>query len=130
MQRNHFLKPVLTIAQQLDLLIQRGLNIPELPQATHYLKTVSYYRLSAYFKPFERKDEAQHLFKSGADFNQIWETYTFDRHLRLLLIDALERIEVALRAALTNVMACHYGSLWYLAEAPFVDKWFKGFSQN
>ena len=50
-------------------------------------------------------------FKDGIDFNDIWDLYIFDRRLRFLVIDAIERIEVSLRSRWAHVLAGKYGIL-------------------
>lgn len=47
-------------------------------------------------------------------FNHVWQLYQFDRELRLLVIDAIEKIEVAFRAALVNVTSIRYDPFWYV----------------
>lgn len=36
-------------------------------------------------------------FVPGTTLEQVWEHYLFDRQLRLLFMDAIERIEISLR---------------------------------
>jgi abortive infection bacteriophage resistance protein len=43
-----FTKPSLSYEQQLELLLQRGLQITNPEQALFYLKFIGYYRLSGY----------------------------------------------------------------------------------
>jgi len=45
--------------------------------------------------------------------------YVFDRELRVHILDAIERIEVAFRAAISNTMSLDYGPHWYLDERHF-----------
>lgn len=52
-------------------------------------------------RPFQFKD-SEHQFKENVHFEQLIQLYSFDRHLRLLAIDAIERIEVSIRAHLSN----------------------------
>jgi transposase len=47
-------KPALTTDQQVDLLIRRGMHIANRVQARQYLTHISYYRLRAYWLPFEQ----------------------------------------------------------------------------
>jgi abortive infection bacteriophage resistance protein len=47
-QLRQFDKPPLTIDEQIELLIARGLNISDRQQAENYLSFIGYYRLSAY----------------------------------------------------------------------------------
>lgn len=121
--RKHFKKSALSISKQITLLNGRGLIVNSKEKATHCLSTVSFYRLSSYFRPFEITGNPDHNFKSNTTFEEIWDLYVFDRELRLLVMDALERIEIALRTAMSNVMAEQYGILWYLETEPFKSNW-------
>lgn len=108
-------KPFLTLDQQIQLLIDRGMEITDRPKAKAYLGRIGYYRLSAYWYPFRksqtRLDAATGLpvvqvlddFKDGTDFPTLLALYLFDKQLRLLMLDALERIEVAVR---TQIALC------------------------
>ena len=102
----HYTKPALTFDEQMDLLRQRGLAIPDGERATRWLQKVSYYRLSAYCLPFKDGEP----FRAGTDFNDVAGLYIFDRKLRLLVLDAIERIEVAIRTAITYEIAHAYGA--------------------
>ena len=108
-----FTKPALTIGQQIGQWRERGLDIPDQQRTEHYLAVISYYRLSAYSLPFQHGDP-DHAFKPGVAFDDLLDLYVFDRELRLLLLDAIERIEVAVRANMTNVLALHHGAHAYL----------------
>lgn len=105
---NSYLKPPLSLDEQLRLLVERGLLIGDEAKARHYLANISYFRFSAYTRPFYIPDQDEHHFIDGTHFEQVLELYVFDRELRLLLLDAIERLEVALRARLTEVLATHY----------------------
>lgn len=59
------------------------------------LEFVNYYRLSGYSYPFRNVPEDD--FAPGTSFEKIWNLYRFDRRLRFLILDAVERIEIALR---------------------------------
>jgi len=96
--------------------MRRGVDIPDYDKATHYLKYISYYRLRAYWLPFEVNCgiPSDHGFREGTSFQQIVDLYIFDRELRLLMMDAIERIEVSIRAAWAHHMAVEYGAHGYL----------------
>jgi len=68
---------------------------------------ISYYRLSGYWYPFRERD-AQGLignhFIDGSRFDQAIALYEFDKKLRSLILDALERVEVAVRTQITYHM--------------------------
>lgn len=92
-----FTKPATTHAEQIQLLQNRGLTIDHREEAEFYLKHINYYRLCAYWLPFE-SDHATHVFKPGTSFSQVLNLYIFDRELRLLVMDAIERLEISVRA--------------------------------
>lgn len=102
-----FAKPTLSVVNQIALLRQRGLVISDASKASHYLQTIGYYRLSAYFLPYQK---AQDLFCPEATFNDALELYLFDKRLRMLVMDALERIEIGVRTTISNEMSSDYGS--------------------
>jgi abortive infection bacteriophage resistance protein len=64
-------------------------------------------------------DFVQHLFQSGVYFEDIVERYDFDRQLRIILFDAVERIEIVLRSKLIYHLSMAYDGLWYLNPALF-----------
>ncbi|MFY8044727.1 MAG: Abi family protein, partial [Rhodoferax sp.] len=106
-----YAKQALSFADQLTLLEQRGLVVADRPAALNVLGRVSYYRLSAYWYPFRQPTpqggKANDLY-SGTTFEAVQALYEFDRQLRLLVLDALERIEVALRTAVTYHLGMQY----------------------
>jgi len=124
MNKQNFSKSPTTPDEQISLLKKRGLVLSDEEFTRHCLSTVNYYRLSAYLKPFE-KDKASHTLNSSTTFDDIWNVYAFDRELRLLFLDALERIEVALRTSMVNVMSTRYGAWWYFEQEPFKSAWFE-----
>lgn len=103
-------KPALTYTQQAAQLIERGLHGDPLV-LKQTLQKVNYYRLSGYWFPF--RDYPYETFKTGTNFETIWRRYTFDRHLRLLVLDGIERIEVAIRSEITYELAHRYGPFGY-----------------
>lgn len=106
-------KPWLSIDEQLTLLVRRGLIVDDLVTARACLERIGYYRLSGYMYAFRQRSEdcciypksskvrveriALDEFKPGSRLKDCVDLYVFDKKLRLLLLDALERIEVALR---------------------------------
>jgi abortive infection bacteriophage resistance protein len=118
-----FEKPALTVDQQVALWKSRGLQIEDEEEARHYLRFIGYYRLSGYALPLTQYHSGgSHLFKTGTTFNAILNLYRFDRELRLLVMDAIERVEVAFRTAFSNIMAVKDGPHWYLKEQNFRDR--------
>ncbi|HPM10529.1 MAG TPA: Abi family protein [Paludibacter sp.] len=99
-----FTKPALSVDDQVALLRQRGMGFPDEVAARHVLNYVNYYRLRAYWLPFEvgsaANATAAHAFMPGTQFETVLTSYTFDQRLKLLLMDAMERVEIALRTPL------------------------------
>lgn len=119
-----YAKPWLSLSDQLAQLRQRGMVIDDETRARTYLERIGYYRLSGYWFAFRERSEAccvwsaaeagkskkdkrvERLpldqFKPGASFQNAVDLYVFDKKLRLLAMDALERIEIALRVDLSH----------------------------
>ncbi|MEJ1411899.1 MAG: Abi family protein [Candidatus Sedimenticola sp. (ex Thyasira tokunagai)] len=114
-----FNKPALDVTEQLAQWQGRGLAVADISRAQHYLAVVGYYRLSAYSLPFQLGNP-DHRFIPNTHFDVILDLYVFDRELRLLVLDAIERIEVGIRSHIGNYMATKYGPHWYLDESHFV----------
>lgn len=108
------LKPWLSFAQQLDVLQARGLLVEDRAAALDYLERLGYYRLSGYWYPLraidteasQRQGRAVRLdnFVPGSRFEDVVRLYVFDKKLRLLALDALERIEMAVRVDVAHLL--------------------------
>lgn len=109
-----YTKPSLTFIEQAELLLRRGLVAPSTEAVVATLQAVSYYRLSAYWYPFRRADDT---LQPDTTLEMIWRRYTFDRQLRLLLIDAIERAEIAVRTQLVYRHTQLYGPFGYSQPA-------------
>ncbi|WP_417276821.1 Abi family protein [Castellaniella sp.] len=115
-QRHPFAKPATTYAEQVDILERRGMRIDDHMAAEFYLQHLNYYRLSAYWLPFEAT-HTPHAFVAGTRFTDALNLYLFDRSLRLLVLDAIERIEVSIRSQWAYQVAHRHGAHAYLDAA-------------
>ncbi|RZI85193.1 MAG: Abi family protein [Rubrivivax sp.] len=125
MAQQPYTKPWLSVADQLDLLIGRGMVVTDKPKAMECLERIGYYRLSGYWFAFRERSELCSVwdpaligkpksaktgriplepFKPGASFQNAVDLYVFDKRLRLLAMDALERIEIALRVDISHAL--------------------------
>lgn len=115
-------KPWRSIAEQLAQLQARGMHVGDEAKATDCMERIGYYRLSGYWYDFRVRTAYSPLdpvtggkpkkvrierpvldeFKPGTRFHDAVDLYVFDKQLRLLALDALERIEVALRVDLSH----------------------------
>ena len=123
-------KPWTSFEEQLEILKKRGLSITDESKALGALKRIGYYRLSGYWYPFKKRSDSccdlmnpinikvqqQKLkkekvekivldaFLKGATFENAVKLYVFDKKLRLLVLDAVERIEIALRTDISHTL--------------------------
>ena len=104
-------KPFLSIEKQISLLKERGLIIGDKQRAEFFLHNISYYHLSIYTKAFQNEENK---FKQDTDFDDVISLYNFDKRLRLLLLDMLERIEMSLKCVLAyEVTRYKDDNYWY-----------------
>jgi abortive infection bacteriophage resistance protein len=108
---------------QLTALVQsRGLHVEDIARTENYLRHIGYYRFSAYLYPLLATPKENHVFKPGSTFNQALDMYRFDRHLRLLMFNEIEKIEVAVRSAIVNITSRETGNpFWMTDPACFYD---------
>jgi abortive infection bacteriophage resistance protein len=109
-----YTKPPITIEEQIEKLQKRGLKFDNPATAHGFLCNISYYRLRAYTYPFQDNDDPDHPFIRKVSFEEIIQLYIFDRKLRVMVFDAIEKIEVALRTQIIYQYALKYGSHWHL----------------
>jgi abortive infection bacteriophage resistance protein len=111
----HYDENALTVDKQITLLTDKGLIADE-ERLQLCLSNVSYHRLSGYWHTFRNLDteSGDWSFHPGTKFSVIWDDYVFDRQLRLLVLDAIERVEVAIRNDLILELAVKQGAFGYL----------------
>jgi abortive infection bacteriophage resistance protein len=125
-QLRSYAKPALPPAALLQHLADRGLTIADGVEALAILERVDYYRLLGYMRSFQEPDETGvRKFRDGTTLEDVLALYEFDRKLRLLCMDASERLEVALRAAIISEVAVAHGPHFYLDSKHFTttDGW-------
>ncbi|VAW47195.1 Abortive infection bacteriophage resistance protein [hydrothermal vent metagenome] len=119
-----YTKPPLSISQQITKLQERNLIISDTEKAKNYLTHIGYYRLSAYFIPFEKTDhngQRNHHFLPETQFQNIIDLYIFDRKLRLFIMEAIERIEVTIRTSWASALALENSNSHAYIEASFFN---------
>ena len=104
-------KPVKTIQEHIQILKDRGMLFRNIANAHHFLANINYYRLKGYWWEMQA-DKVNHKFKPNSYFEDIINLYNFDRHFRLIIFNAIERIEIALRTKLIYHISLNYGSHW------------------
>jgi len=101
-----YTKPYLSLSDQLRLLKKRGLQVADDAAAEDCLHRNGYYRLSAYWYPFREiiAGRRSDTFLPNSHFENAVKLYNFDKKFKLLLLDALERVEIAVRAEIALLL--------------------------
>lgn len=110
-----YTKDWLSVNQQVERLKAHDLEIPDENHASKVLAAIGYYRLTGYLYPFRMSEEYVDAedrtqvrvlsdYRSGTRLSHAEEIIDFDRRLRLLVLDGLERIEVAVRMRIGYVL--------------------------
>lgn len=107
-----FEKPFLNIEEQIKRLSDAGMT-GDREVMMQRLAAVSYHRLSGYWHTFRQSDGT---FTAGTSFEAAWRRYVFDRQLRVLVIDAIERIEITVRTQLAYHHAQVHGPFGYAID--------------
>ena len=107
-----------SITEQIELLESREMQFRDISKAPHFLANISYYRLKGYWWEMQ-EDFEDHLFLEETFFEDVIDLYNFDRNFRLIVFNAIERIEISLRTKLIYHMSLAYGSEWYLDKTHF-----------
>lgn len=101
-------KPHLTFAQQVTHLRDKGMVIENEPHALARLAQVGYYRLSAYWHPYKDRGHlactGNESLRPGTRFSYADLLYEYDRRLRLLVLEGIEIIEIALRVDIAYLL--------------------------
>ena len=106
-----------TLDEQLDILKNRGLKIDDDEATKQFLLHNNYYRISGYSLTLRDHDS----FYPQTTFQNIIDIYSFDRKLRILLLDALDKIETSFKSIYAYEFTKLYGPLGYMASDNFTN---------
>ncbi|EMA4150178.1 Abi family protein [Cronobacter sakazakii] len=102
-------KPHKEYKDQLQILLSRGMVVNDQERAIRKLSQVGYYRLSGfwYISRVIQADDCGLSFRTdnflpGTTFEQAYDLYLFDKKLRMLMMDALERLEIHIRSVIAH----------------------------
>lgn len=110
-----------TLEEQLSILKNRGMKFHDEQLARTYLTRVSYFRMKYFW--IDLIDENSDEFKDNVYFEDVIERYEFDKSLREILFNAIETLEVGLRARIISTLSLATGTgLWYLDDSLFENK--------
>lgn len=102
-----------------NLLGSRGLQICDRNKAIQYLDNIGYYRLSAYMYPLLKMPKIVHLYKEGSTFEKVMMLYRFDKKLRLLMFNEIEKIEIAIRRAVMQITSDMTDNPFWLTDSSY-----------
>ena len=102
-----------------NLLESRGLQIYDRNKAIQYLDNIGYYRLSAYMYPLLKMPKTAHLYKEGSTFEKVMMLYRFDKKLRLLMFNEIEKIEIAIRRAVMQITSDMTDNPFWLTDSSY-----------
>lgn len=98
-----YTKPFFTFEEQADLLMKDRGMVADRDDLICHLQDVGYYRLSGYWHIYKKRGLDE--FWEGTTFKRVWDIYVFDRQFRLVVLDAVERVEVYMRTQLAYLLA-------------------------
>ena len=64
--------------------------------------------------PLLKTPKSLHQYKTGASFAKVMMLYRFDKKLRMVLFNEIEKIEIAIREAVMNMAAERTGDIYWL----------------
>jgi len=109
-------EPPLTFQGQCKILQNRGLIITDESAAINILRNINYYRLSAYFSPFQLQKD---VFNPGTTIDNILSLSEFDRQLRLLFVELLADVEISFRTHIAYHLRHRHGAFGYTDRRNF-----------
>lgn len=114
-------KPTETTEALIHKLRQRGLIINDETTARTALTFIGYYRLRGYCIPYYRMTEERKplpvepkTFLPDTTLENVIELYEFDRKLRLIVLEQVQKVEIGLRTCLSEYMSAKYGCHWFM----------------
>lgn len=120
----------MTVADQLAQLQSRGMEVGDPTAAAWTLESIGYYRLSGYWYPYRLPNPGPgsgprlDQFHSDLALETVLRLYDFDRKLKLLVLEASERVEVLARNQIALQLGQH-GALAHRDPANFDSKFTK-----
>lgn len=117
--KTSFTKPYSSPEQIVQILKSRGMLMEDEHKVESYLLNIGYHRLSAYIFPFYKSPKNDLILKEGTTFEQVLTLYRFDKKLRILLFNEIEKIEVAIRSVLANIGCQELGDKYWITKPEY-----------
>lgn len=117
--KTSFPKPYSSPKQIVQILKSRGMLMEDEHKVESYLLNIGYHHLSAYIFPFYKSPKSNLILKEGTTFEQVLTLYRFDKKLRILLFNEIEKIEVAIRSVLANIGCQELGDRYWITKPEY-----------
>lgn len=114
-----FTEPYSSPEQTIHILKTRGMLIADEQKVLSYLMNIGQHRLAAYIYPFYRIPKCSLMLKEGTTFGQVLTLYRFDKKLRVLLFNEIEKVEVAIRSILANMGCEALGDRYWITKPEY-----------
>lgn len=109
-------KPFTKVASSPQALLAKlkaqGLTVQDDAIALQYITYVGHYRLKGYW--YQLLNTTTMQFAQGTTFDEIIRRYECDREIRAIILESVERLEVAVRTTICNHLSLKYSPHWYL----------------
>ncbi|WP_419771146.1 MAG: Abi family protein [Candidatus Marinarcus sp.] len=130
-QENLYQKKHKTFEEQLQILKERKLKITNDDFVLTKLKHINYYRMSAYFLPFQYPKNSinKNQFLFNTTFEDILSLYYFDCELRKIVFEAIESIEIYFRTQIAYFHSQSYDAFGYLELKNFRENKIEKFDE-
>lgn len=100
----------LNIDEQIELLKSKKLNFRDEKNARIILSTIGYYKLiNAYKIPFVHTFNNKREYINNVFFEDLYNLFEFDRKLKMIIFDVITRIEINVKAYISDVISEKYG---------------------
>lgn len=127
MTKTPFAKTAFTPQALLAKLKTQGLIVDDDNIALKYIAYVGHFRLKGYW--YQLQDGATKNFLPSTTFEHICQRYECDREIRAIIMESVERLEVAVRTVICNLLSLKYSPHWYLKTEIFAPKGRNGIGQ-
>lgn len=130
------MKKATTIAQQIEILKKRNVEIIDEKKAKEILLDIGYYHLGYYFFPFEvtypELNNRDHTMHVGTRFSDAVALYYFDFEIRNILSKYINRIEVAFRTYIIYYMSNKYpdNPCWFIDKEIVKESFTDSFDES
>lgn len=121
----------ISLDNQIQRLLALGLIISDEQKAKSFLSRFGYYRFKGYAIAFRQARSPNNPFHPNTSFEDVTALITFDRDLRLLTMEAIELIEIAVRTKINETLALnHSDAFWYFNPIHFKESSIGGFDHS